>query len=195
MAGGVFVEDYRDGDEAAVLRIAGAALGEGYVDDLGPVLARPGAAVLVARGAPAGPALGFVWGWRLAPGALAAEHPELGPSPLPPALARADAAGRLALLKTIAVDPACRGRGIGPVLVQAFERRLRALGAATFLSPAWVHDDGVPVDRLLSGFGYRPWHRVPRLWRRGCEDGEFACPARRPGEGCCCDAVYYARAA
>jgi len=104
----------------------------------------------------------------------------------------ADAAGRLGVIKTVAVSPAVQGRGVGTELVQAAEDRLKQFGATAIVVPAWERGEGrLNIGGVLDHLGYEEWLKAPHFWRTGCDSGSFACPERRPDSPCVCNMRLY----
>lgn len=175
-----------------ILALAGRCLGEGYLEDLNPVLARPGLVFGVAM-APTGLA-GFVFGWRLAPGDLDDLYADLSGRPRPPAVSAAESAGRLAILKTIAIDPAWQGRGLGAELFRGCVERLRLDGADALVVPAWTISGRPNLGPVLDRAGCEPFAEIPRPWSFECDHAVFTCPHRAEGAGCVCGLRIYGMA-
>jgi len=188
---------YLDEMSAAVRAVADDCLGRGYLRDLRPVLSRPGLVFEVAldRHAPAGDAVaGFVFGWQLGPGDLDDLYPALRGVARPPVLAAAESWGRLGILKTIAVAPGHRGRGLGNRLFRECVIRLALDGADALVVPAWTVRDRPNLGPVLDRHGCVPWAEVARPWQWECDHAAFDCPHRTAAEGCVCGLRLYGKA-
>ncbi|QJE73373.1 GNAT family N-acetyltransferase [Aerophototrophica crusticola] len=172
---------------AAVERIAGEALGEGYFTDLAAIAARDGVMFLVATG-PEG-VVGFAYAWMVPRGRLAVELPRLAEAGFPDDVRALDGEGRVAIVQTIAVSSAMRGRGIASRLFGAVEGRLAGLGAGVFLVPAWCDGTRTNLEGVLVKGGYRHLADIGAYWKEGCDAGAFRCPAR--GEVCRCGVRFF----
>ena len=106
-------------------------------------------------------------------------------------LARADEAiVRLAseptgLIKSIAVAPAARGRGVATSLISAGMRALAERGARRYYSLAWVsRQRGYGLCGVLTALGFRGARRIERFWYRDSLASGYRCPAC--GQPCEC---------
>ncbi len=198
----VQIVPFQPGHEAEVRRLADRCLGDGYLGDLSPVLSRPGLVfgVALATGGTGaegegtgGDIAGFVFGWRLAAGELDGLYPALRDQPRPEPLLRAEAAGHLAILKTIAVDPAWQGRGLGGELFRGCAQRLRLDGADGLVVPAWTIAGRPNLGPVLTREGFHPFAELPRPWAEDCDRHSFTCHHRSQDEGCICGLRLYGK--
>ncbi|MFM2044203.1 MAG: hypothetical protein RLY86_2779 [Pseudomonadota bacterium] len=191
---GIRLRPFRPADTAAVVRLAGLCLGQGYITDLAPILARPGLVFVVAEAAGGkdgdGGVAGFVFGWRLEPSDLAALYPELKAAQVAHLVGSVGETAQLGILKTIAVDPGCQGRGLGARLMAACLDRLAADGATALVVPAWIIDGRVNLGPLLDRAGLPPIAALTRPWQADCDSGAMVCPART--DRCRCDLRFHA---
>ena len=90
-----------------------------------------------------------------------------------------DVSGDLALLRSLAVEPAWRGRGLGRALTAEAEARAIAAGARTLVLLTGT------ADALASACGYEATSR--------CALGDGAAAFRQFAAGCCAEARCYAK--
>jgi GNAT superfamily N-acetyltransferase len=176
------------------LSLTDAVLGSGYLDPTAFVKS-PGAPVRLAAVATDGMLSGLLLGYVLGPGrardTLLEGHDLVIDSD---ALWRADKAGSIGVLKTIAVRPQVQGRGVGRNLLAAGEALLKALGATLYAMPAWMRgDEQVSIGRLAEKAGYSVAITVPGFWAENCEAGLITCPERGDSEECICAMRLYLR--
>ncbi len=99
---------------------------------------------------------------------------------------RVAAADRVGLLRTMAVDPLVRGRGIGDALVGARVDYLRAEGCEEAYVASWVWGARQQSLRILERNGFEPLGEVPDYWN---QPGDPPSPCAVCGSVCRCSAV------
>lgn len=107
------------------------------------------------------------------------------------ALTRSDAAIRqlrpdhTGLIKSIAVSPAHRGRGVAGSLIERGLAELAAHGAEHIYSLAWTSKrDGCLLCGVLMSAGFRAVQRIERFWYNDSIASGYICPA--DGNPCEC---------
>lgn len=108
---------------------------------------------------------------------------------LPDDVKIADQAGKLGLLKTLAVRRKFREHGIGTQLLHAAEKTLIKRGASCIIVPAWEVDNKTPIRNLLLRSDYAQWLKHDHYWRAQCDAKQFECIAR--SEECRCSVTFY----
>lgn len=89
------------------------------------------------------------------------------------------------LIKSIAVAPSARGRGVATSLIGAGMRALAERGARRYYSLAWVSPQrGCGLCGVLAALGYRSVRRIERFWYRDSLASGYRCPAC--GQPCEC---------
>lgn len=81
---------------------------------------------------------------------------------------------RSARIYSVVVDPACRGRGLGAMLVRAAEREARRRGCA--LMSLEVREDNRAARAMYEKLGYGPHAALPAYY----EDGAPGLRLRKP---------------
>ncbi|HEX9038340.1 MAG TPA: GNAT family N-acetyltransferase [Ktedonobacterales bacterium] len=95
--------------------------------------------------------------------------------------------GRTGLIKSIAVAPAYRGRGVARALIQRGLGDLAAHGAERYYALAWESErDGCLLRGQLTAAGFRTALRLERFWRQDSVAHGYVCPAC--GHPCVCAA-------
>ncbi|HEU5342740.1 MAG TPA: GNAT family N-acetyltransferase [Ktedonobacterales bacterium] len=99
-------------------------------------------------------------------------------------LARADetiarlASAPTGLIKSIAVAPSARGRGVATGLIGAGMRALAERGARRYYSLAWVNRQrGCQLCGVLAALGFHSALRIERFWYRDSLASGYRCPA------------------
>jgi ribosomal protein S18 acetylase RimI-like enzyme len=98
---------------------------------------------------------------------------------------------KVGLLKTAAVVPAARGRGIGLNLVYERLKRLKSLGCSTVLALAWVSGNEHTSLGVLRAAGFKRLGELPEYWRE--PDGQETFDCIKCGRPCVCTAVVLRR--
>lgn len=89
------------------------------------------------------------------------------------------------LIKSIAVAPSARGRGVATSLIDAGMRSLAEHGARRYYSLAWVsRQRGCGLCGVLAALGFRGARRIERFWYRDSLADGYHCPAC--GQPCEC---------
>jgi len=95
--------------------------------------------------------------------------------------------GRAGLIKSIAVAPASRGRGVATALIQRGLRELAEHGARAYYSLAWESErGGCLLYGPLTAAGFRCALRLERFWYQDSLAHDYICPAC--GRPCVCAA-------
>jgi GNAT superfamily N-acetyltransferase len=171
-------EDYSPHWQAKVTALADRAFGKGYFPRPSEIAREPQTCFHVCV-TPDQEIAGFVRGrHRL--------------EEIPEDLAKADAAGALGVIRTIAVDPAYRGKGIGTTLLQIVHDSLVGLGADKLIVTFKRGPRDSRVEGIMAQLGFREWVRLETYWKARCDAGEFDCVHRT--NGCECEAVFYQKA-
>jgi len=92
-------------------------------------------------------------------------------------------------VRTVAVDPAFSGQGIGTALVARSVDYLKSLGAKKIMSPLWKHDGVVNSDVVFRRNGFLPVFEIPDYWYADSIAKGYSCPVC--GKGCRCKCVMY----
>lgn len=181
---------------AAALAILRAALGQGYISDAGflryaapraPRASRPYRAALAALDEASGEVVGALTVEIVARRALRASFMDsYDAARATPEIASLQP-GRAGLIKSIAVTPASRGRGVATALIMRGLRDLEAHGAERCYSLAWESGrDGCLLCGALTSAGFREVARLERFWYQDSVTHDYICPAC--GHPCVCAA-------
>ena len=92
-------------------------------------------------------------------------------------------------VRTVAVDSAYSGQGIGTALVAKAVDYLKVLGAERIFSPLWKHNGVVNSDVIFRRNGFVPKHGIPDYWLKDSMEKGYSCPVC--GKGCHCTCVMY----
>ena len=92
-------------------------------------------------------------------------------------------------VRTVAVNPAFSGRGIGTALVARAVEHLKNIGAKKILSPLWKHDDVINSDVIFRRNGFAPKYEIRDYWLEDSKKRGFSCPIC--GNECHCTCVMY----
>jgi GNAT superfamily N-acetyltransferase len=183
-------EDYSPHWQAKVTALADRAFGKGYFPRPSEIAREPQTCFHVCV-TPDQEIAGFVRGRLLPEGGLD-DFIEHRLEEIPEDLAKADAAGALGVIRTIAVDPAYRGKGIGTTLLQIVHDSLVGLGADKLIVTFKRGPRDSRVEGIMAQLGFREWVRLETYWKARCDAGEFDCVHRT--NGCECEAVFYQKA-
>lgn len=92
-------------------------------------------------------------------------------------------------VRTVAVDSAFSGQGIGTALVAKSVEYLKSVGAKKIMSPLWKHDGVVNSDVVFRRNGFCPVLEIPDYWYADSIAKGYFCPVC--GKGCRCKCVMY----
>jgi ribosomal protein S18 acetylase RimI-like enzyme len=99
------------------------------------------------------------------------------------------AARRVGRLRTGAVRPPYRRRGIGRALMEARLDQLRSVGCTAVVALAWVSGERDTSLGLLRAHGLEPVAEIPGYWRADPPDSGPPCPVC--GRPCRCVAAVH----
>ena len=178
---------------AAALAILRAALGQGFISDGGflrytaPGAARPYRAALAAVDGLSGEIVGALTIEIVSAQALRDSFLDSYEAARAEPAIRDLRPGRAGLIKSIAVTPASRGRGVATALIQRGLRDLAAHSAERYYSLAWESArDGCLLHGALTAAGFREVARLERFWYQDSVTHDYICPAC--GHPCVCAA-------
>jgi len=96
------------------------------------------------------------------------------------------------LLRSVAVAPSCRGRGVATQLTEFGIRWCAQEGATAMLAFAWDPPTGSQLAGVLKHTGFTELTRLDSYWTRDSQAKRYECPACGPI--CTCAAAVYSRA-
>ncbi len=108
---------------------------------------------------------------------------------VPASLREAANAGKLGIIKTVAVRKKEQGRGVGTKIFAELYKRLREKGAQRFIVPAWKEGDSIHIAGVIKKSGFEPLIEISDFWKSPCDAGEFRCVSRKAT--CNCSAVFF----
>ena len=97
---------------------------------------------------------------------------------------------KLAVLKSIVVDPKFQGYGVGTRLVEESTRHLKISGAEAFISIAWTSSKGTHIGGIYANLNFVQLDKVEKFWSKDSEANEYSCPECGTPP-CQCSAVIY----
>ena len=98
---------------------------------------------------------------------------------------------RIGLLRTVAVEPDARQRGVASLLVTRAVDGLWEAGADRVICIGWVRDGTCAVQGALTRAGFAPVGHLPHFWLEDSLERGYACPDC-PNGHCRCGAVVFA---
>jgi GNAT superfamily N-acetyltransferase len=176
-------------DVAEVVALLGGSLGALYIDrgHIEELVAGAGAC-LTAR-AFDGQLVGAVSTSVVAPDELAELFPIGQAELLDGPLSNLKYHSQVGIIESIAVDPTCRGRGVGTELVEAVEEWLRDQSATSTLSFGWKTSSGCHVGGVLDASGFSRVLEVSGFWTIDSATHGYSCP--EDGNPCHCSAIIF----
>lgn len=183
-----------DADAPSVCALLGDALGELYVDldDVRATIdpANPDATCLIAVDAE-GRLIGALTATVLPRGSIADILP-VGQVATVQELPSLRFHERLCVIRSIAVLPGWRGRGIGSQLVREALDWCDERGATTALSFGWKSSGGCHIAGVMATTGFESTQEIPNFWTDDSRQKGYSCP--ECGSVCECTAVVFRRA-
>lgn len=182
----MWIERYDPRWHSEVIQLANVVFGEGYFSEPWLQTRQPDSIMFIAYDDTG--VYGFAHGRILTKDGLAAY---LGPdvTDFPADIRDADAAGNLAVIEVVAVDPGHRREGLGHSLLQATHDALVGAGADKLLVSFKRGPRASSVDGLMKRLGFDLWRKLPSYWRDQCNRGEFKCVDRT--DHCVCEAMLF----
>ncbi len=181
------IERYTPRWHDQVIELADRVFGEGYFRRPSALAQEPGSLILIATESDS-ELYGFAQGRHLPEGRLSAFLDDVDLE-IPDDIQKADAAGSLGIIQTVAVSEEQRRRGLGTKLLLAMHDTLVGEGAdkltVTFKRGPSAEKVGTVMQKLDFSF----WQSVPAYWRARCDRGEFKCIDR--DDHCGCEALLY----
>lgn len=182
-----------DADAASVCALLGDALGELYVD-LDDVRAtidpdNPNATCLVAADAE-GRLIGALTAAVLPRGSIAEVLP-IGQAGAVDEISSLRFHERLCVIRSIAVVPGWRGRGIGSQLVREGLDWCDERGATAAVSFGWKSSGGCHIAGVMATTGFESTLEIPNFWTDDSRRKGYSCP--ECGSVCECTAVVFRR--
>lgn len=98
---------------------------------------------------------------------------------------------KAAVLKIIAIEPSCQGKGYGALLFEKTEACCRKNNCQQIFVPAWQQGETLNLRKMLKKRGYVHKQSFPGFWKEACQKREFLCPARR--EKCVCSMQLFSK--
>jgi ribosomal protein S18 acetylase RimI-like enzyme len=95
-------------------------------------------------------------------------------------------------MKSIAVQPPFRLKGIATSLIRACLVHFESLHVACFFAQLWHDGTTVPAAKLFVNMGFEPLMLLPRFWSQHSIDNNYKCLICGVPP-CRCDAVLYGR--
>ena len=96
---------------------------------------------------------------------------------------------KVGLIRSLAVTPTLRGRGVGTQLVDGVIEWYRALGVSAALCIGWKTAHGCHIDGVMQTTRFVASEEIPAFWTADSEARGYSCPAC--GHPCACSAVVY----
>lgn len=103
----------------------------------------------------------------------------------------ADQLGKLALIDSVAIDPAYQKQGIGSKLIEKTLEALQALDMEVVISFGWKEDGNVNIAPTFNYFQFKTRHEFEKFWYQDSIEKDYTCP--HCGHPCECDAVLFSR--
>ncbi len=97
---------------------------------------------------------------------------------------------RIALFKTMAIDPLFQNQGYGTALTDARLKGIESMGIKTVFAIAWKTDQTINMFTILSKHGFQEVATLKNYWRADSLEKKYVCPACG-GPPCTCDAVIF----
>jgi GNAT superfamily N-acetyltransferase len=98
---------------------------------------------------------------------------------------------RFCMIRSVAVLPRCKGRGIGTELVVQALGWAGERGATAAISFGWKSSQGCHIDGVMTTAGFRSVSEVANFWTEDSRSKKYACP--ECGSICECAAVVFKR--
>lgn len=95
------------------------------------------------------------------------------------------------LIKSVAVRPGYRHRGIGTKLTLKSMARLKEMSCDFFLAVSWVSNRPDSSQKMFENLGFRNILSVPDYWTQDSIEKAYQCP--NCGNPCHCNAIFYLR--
>lgn len=181
------------GEAQRVVSLLGEALGESYValtDVQEAIAARTGSTCIVAVD-PGGRLLGAATYYLVGKEEICRFLP-VGQEGLAQRLRLFGFNHSVGLLRSVAVAPSCRGRGVATQLTEGGIRWCAHKGATAMLAFAWDPPTGSQLAGVLKHTGFTALTRIDAYWTKDSEIKRYECPVCGPV--CTCAAVVYSRA-
>lgn len=180
-------------DAQRVCALLGQALGELYIDldAIRRIIAEDETtSTCFVAVSPTNQLLGAVTTAVIAHDELASAFP-IGHDDLPERLLVAKFNEQIGIVKSIAVDPKSRSRGIATQLVDRSLEWQASRGATASICVGWKSDDGCHIAGVMEVTGFDPAEDISAFWLEESKREGYLCPAC--GHECHCGAIIFSR--